>query len=199
MNPYEILGVTKTATLEEITIRYKSLAQKHHPDKGGDEETFKLIKQAYEILSDPDRRLRYDSTGETREPQPILQEALDQICRIFLGLVPNVTPEHDNIIVKLKIEVRNIRSLVARDIKNATDYIIKIQKIIKRIKRKKEGENIIKSFAETQLLQVQKDLALFQHRLQVVDLMLKLIEDYEYGTDEELITKLAQAMPGNVA
>lgn len=199
MNPYDILGISPSATLEEITLKYKSLAQKHHPDKGGDEEVFKQIKLAYEILSDPERRQRYDSTGEVKEAIPIMQEALDQICRIFLGLVPTVAPEHDNIIVKLKIEIRNLRSLVASDIKKANEFAIKLEKIIKRIKRKKDGENIIKSFAESQLQNVQRDLVMFQRRLQIVELMQKIIEDYEYGTDEELIAKLAQAASGNVA
>ena len=44
MNPYDELGVSVHATSEEIRQKYKTLAQIHHPDKGGDEETFKRIK-----------------------------------------------------------------------------------------------------------------------------------------------------------
>jgi len=43
---------------------YKTMAKKHHPDKGGDPETFKSITRAYEILSDPDKRSKYDRFGE---------------------------------------------------------------------------------------------------------------------------------------
>ncbi|MEO8447980.1 MAG: DnaJ domain-containing protein, partial [bacterium] len=64
---YEILTVTKTATVEEIKTSYRKLAMKHHPDKNpGDlesEEKFKELAEAYEILSDPAKRQRYDQFG----------------------------------------------------------------------------------------------------------------------------------------
>ena len=44
MNPYEVLDVPIDASAEEIRQRYRTLAQLHHPDKGGDEELFKQIK-----------------------------------------------------------------------------------------------------------------------------------------------------------
>lgn len=61
---YDILNVSKTATAQEIKKSYRKLALKHHPDKGGDEETFKEISKAYEILSDPDQKEVYDTYGE---------------------------------------------------------------------------------------------------------------------------------------
>lgn len=69
---YEILGVQKTATPEEIKKAYKKLAVKWHPDRWGDkseaeqktaEENFKEVAEAYEVLSDPQKRQRYDQFG----------------------------------------------------------------------------------------------------------------------------------------
>lgn len=60
---YETLGVEKTATDKEIKKAYRKLAVKHHPDKGGDEAKFKEISAAYEILSDSDKREKYDKYG----------------------------------------------------------------------------------------------------------------------------------------
>jgi DnaJ-class molecular chaperone len=64
---YKILGVPKTATAKEIKAAYRKLARKHHPDVNkGDaraEARFKEINEANEVLSDPDKRKRYDSLG----------------------------------------------------------------------------------------------------------------------------------------
>ncbi len=64
-NYYDVLGVDKKATKEDIKKAFRKLAQKHHPDKGGDEAKFKEITEAYSILSDEKRRREYDSYGQT--------------------------------------------------------------------------------------------------------------------------------------
>lgn len=61
MNYYEVLGVSKTATQEEIKKAYKALVKQHHPDQGGDAELFKTITEAYETLKDPQKREIYDN------------------------------------------------------------------------------------------------------------------------------------------
>ncbi|HSX24914.1 MAG TPA: molecular chaperone DnaJ [Candidatus Andersenbacteria bacterium] len=62
---YDLLGVSRTATQDEIKKAYRKLAHKHHPDKkGGDEERFKQINQAYEVLSDKGKRAQYDQFGQ---------------------------------------------------------------------------------------------------------------------------------------
>jgi molecular chaperone DnaJ len=61
---YQILGVTKGASEEEIKKAYRKLAHQHHPDKaGGDEAKFKEINEAYQILSDKAKRAQYDRFG----------------------------------------------------------------------------------------------------------------------------------------
>ena len=60
---YKILGVDKGSTKKEIKNAYRKLALKYHPDKGGDESKFKEISEAYEILSDDNKRTIYDNRG----------------------------------------------------------------------------------------------------------------------------------------
>lgn len=64
-NYYEILGVDKKATKDDVKKAFRKLAQKHHPDKGGDESKFKEITEAYSVLSDEKRRREYDNYGQT--------------------------------------------------------------------------------------------------------------------------------------
>jgi curved DNA-binding protein len=64
---YETLGVNKTATADEIRSAYRKLARKYHPDVAKDknegEEKIKAINEAYEVLSDPEKRTKYDRLG----------------------------------------------------------------------------------------------------------------------------------------
>ncbi len=61
---YKTLGVDKKASEDEIKKAYRKLALKHHPDKGGDSVEFKKVSEAYQILSDPQKRAQYDQFGQ---------------------------------------------------------------------------------------------------------------------------------------
>lgn len=60
---YDNLGVPKNASPDEIKRAYRKLAHQYHPDKGGDPEKFKQINEAYQVLSDPQKRAQYDKFG----------------------------------------------------------------------------------------------------------------------------------------
>jgi len=60
-NFYEVLGVTENATQDEIKKAYRKKAVEHHPDKGGSEDEFKKISQAYDTIGDENKRREYDN------------------------------------------------------------------------------------------------------------------------------------------
>ena len=64
MDYYRVLGVNKNASPNEIKKAYRTLSMKHHPDRPtGNEEEFKKINEAYEVLSDDNKKRTYDLTG----------------------------------------------------------------------------------------------------------------------------------------
>src|ERR1700685_4235102 len=68
---YEVLGVVRTASADELKIAFRKLAVQHHPDKNPDDPTaarrFKEINASYQVLSDPQRRAMYDRFGHRAE------------------------------------------------------------------------------------------------------------------------------------
>ena len=66
---YKTLGVSKNATADEIKKAYRKAARENHPDAGGDEEKFKDINEAYEVLSDEKKRKIYDQYGTADQSQ----------------------------------------------------------------------------------------------------------------------------------
>lgn len=71
MSHYETLGVPRDATLVQIKAAFRKLASQHHPDRGGDKEKSAAINGAYAVLSDSERRARYDAgNGDALPPSP---------------------------------------------------------------------------------------------------------------------------------
>lgn len=95
MDHYQTLGVSKTSTPEEIKKAYRKLASVHHPDKGGNKESFQRIEEAYRVLSDPRTRQQYDN------PQPAGFNFnmnggtfdINEIMRQFFGMQQNNHPQ----------------------------------------------------------------------------------------------------------
>lgn len=99
---YEILGVDKSASSDEIKKAYRKLAMKHHPDRGGDPEKFKQINQAHETLSDPQKREHYDQFGSDPGPEgmhgpgPDISQMFQNMFGGFGG--PPRRRDHDHVI-----------------------------------------------------------------------------------------------------
>uniref|UniRef100_A0A7S2QZ80 J domain-containing protein n=1 Tax=Eucampia antarctica TaxID=49252 RepID=A0A7S2QZ80_9STRA len=82
---YETLGIEKSADAKEIKKAYRKLAIKHHPDKGGDEAKFKEISAAYEILSDAEKRAKYDKFGLEGVSDDSPGHTTDDLFSMFFG------------------------------------------------------------------------------------------------------------------
>lgn len=85
MTYYEILGITKEASADEIKKAYRKLASVHHPDKGGDTTKFQEIQVAYDTLSDPTKKQQYDMqlSGTRHQHHSFNDLDIDEVLRTF--------------------------------------------------------------------------------------------------------------------
>ena len=181
---YDDLELPKTCTSEEIKQKYRILAQLHHPDKGGDVEKFKRMKLAYEVLSDPIKREHYDSTGDHYDDINLDSEVMARLAMMVTQFVQHINPEIDDLILKMRIEIRALQQLTNNAIVECNNLIHKMNIISKKIKLKKEGENVLKSVIDKKILGLHTELIHHKRGLIVFYRMLEVLDDYHFSSDE---------------
>jgi len=197
MNPYTILEVSPQASEDEIKKKFRILAQRYHPDRAdGDEEKFKQINLAYSVLSDPVRRKQFDTTGKYDMNPNLRDEAMNNLARIINIFMEQIDPELGNLVISMKMDVEREKSYLREQISICIASINKLEKFLIKIKRKKEGENILKGFIATQIKQREDNIKNHNRVLEVCDKMLEILDDYQYGEgDFEMLVNAMFSTP----
>jgi len=181
---YDDLGLLPDCTPAEIKHQYRILAHQHHPDRGGDEEQFKRIKLAYEILSDPVKRAHYDSTGENFDEVDVNNEVITRLSNMIAQFTQQINPEIDDLILKMKVDIQQAQHQTHNAIILCNSMIQKLNVIAQKIKLKKEGENLLRSFVESRINQYNNELAAHHLTLIVYKKMLDILEEYHFSLEE---------------
>ena len=182
MDLYKLLELSPDCTSEEIKHAYRTLAQIHHPDKGGDEETFKKIKMAYEILSDPQRRANYDATGNYEQPRDINAEVMNELANLLHHFINRMDPITDDLIMMMKGDIIEGIKNVNNNIVEITKQIQKFELIVVRIKSKKQ-ENMLRKFTQNHIDNINNTLKNMERRIELLNLMSENLMDYFYSSD----------------
>ena len=186
MDPYLELELPIDANEEEIKLKYRHFANIHHPDKGGDEEKFKRIKEAYEILSDPIRRKAYEISGNAETNLQIKNAALDHIAQMMGQIVPQFNSEADDLFAIMRQEVNNIRQGMVENTNVCVGYMANLQKVIARVNAKHDKQNIMIEILQKQIDFRNREHEDFAQRIKICDLEIEILKDYEYGLIERI-------------
>lgn len=179
---YDILGVDKNATTEEIKQAFRNKAKEHHTDKGGENEKIVAVNKAWHVLKDEGRRKHYDETGQEYEMgfdmkfQSLIQE-------IFLKIIdnsPNV--ETKDMVGAFKTEVQHIIFTKKQEREAFKKSVDKFNKIIERTKVK-SGENRITYVLGLNIVELEKLIGIIENNLEFFEDCLEVLENYDYDCD----------------
>lgn len=177
MNLYQILGVSKDADQKAIKTAYRKLAMDNHPDRGGDVELMQQIQNAYDVLSDPKRRERYDLTGDEKPGPDYRMIAISMLAGVFSEILSG--DMRFDIIEAARDVLAERKSQCTASLKQANNMIAKLEKSRARVVSKSGGECIFAMVVEQQIGQIRPQIAQLDESLIVLDEGVKLLDDHE--------------------
>lgn len=180
-NLYSILGLKSTATPVEIKKAYRVLAQKYHPDKpGGDEDKFNLIRDAYEVLSNPERRKHYDETGEVNESvNTIEHEATGMMVHVFQRMLDKHDFAGRDYVSLVEKDIAQSRAMLTNEVHKREKKIEKISALMPKITCK-ESENVLTGSLMTMIGELENQVAAGKHQIEVHSIALEKIRLYGF-------------------
>jgi curved DNA-binding protein CbpA len=179
---YEILNVAKNATQEQIKKQYRKLSKEHHPDKGGDGEVFAEITEAYQVLSDPDKRAAYDRGEYVPNEKNPEDAARSRLASLFDGAINRVHFEEAkrrDIVGDLKKALKDTKSLAENDIKLLQKKLKTLAEISKRVSGK---DDLFNQVVDNNKRNVNQGIASLKEEIERLELMIKIVDDYKYDT-----------------
>lgn len=201
---YKILGVTRNVSLKGIQNAYRKQAKKHHPDRGGDPEKFREVTEAYDVLSDPERRHRYDATGETDKPVDNREALLaTAVARAYSLVLEKLLPSNKDLTkVDLVAEMKQALDTKIQEIEKNLPEVRKVKARLEQVAERLEDEQgLLKGAAQYQAAHVGRQIEAVEKELHDA----KLAHDYLRGckyrfdpktTREQDIEKLERLMRG---
>lgn len=205
-DPYVVLGLPRTASAKEVQRTYRKLARKYHPDANpGDPEAearFKEIAWAFEILGNPERRTRYDATGDvqnTKAGPPPCSDVAEVVIPILFELLSSYIQGGDwhkvedaELIGDIKARVRNFE----QNAKNEISRLTRAQDVLKRTSGRftvdSEDDNIFESAIRGRMASVESELVKARKEQERMTRILDYLARCRYRRD--LITPKSRAV-----
>jgi curved DNA-binding protein CbpA len=187
MNLYQILGVSVQASNTEIRKAYRKLSAKHHPDSdGGDRDKFEQIKLAHDVLINPERRKRYDTTGRTDEDR-ITPERIELFLKEMIKTVVEAerpdgstdNPEGENIKDKMILSLKASRQAIRNDRRKLERRLRRTNTMLRRFKPR-EGYDPVGDALRDQKEKWEYELRMNDDAMQLSVEMEKVLNTYDY-------------------
>ena len=185
---YSTLGIPPDATPEEIKAAYKRKAKETHPDAGGDAEKFQQVTLAHRILSDGEKRARYDETGSADEDVDTLDTAA---LAIIGGLVEEITQQivtrddlqFVDLAKQLRDRVKSQQAQANENLAQARKFEKKAVALRKRFKAKK-GPDYIGNMLDGKVAACRGAIRSGEDHLARLKRAAEILDDVDYQVDK---------------
>lgn len=184
MNFYDVLGVPRNATRDEIQAAYRRLSMENHPDQNeSDGSRMAAINEAWEILGDPDKRARYDETGQTgKVPNPIESIIAALVAQAFVeGCYNPVRRILDKIDSCRSVHLKN-RVILSCRMESLTTFRNKFGADNADTKNPEARDFILECLA-AQIAQAERERAICQQEIDTGTAALTYLNGITYRTD----------------
>jgi curved DNA-binding protein CbpA len=175
-DPYTTLGVPKDADADVIRKAHRSRAKKTHPDVNGNADEFRKVNAAYMVLRDPERRKRFDETGEAEPPKNTAETDLIKLFIMTVEQMPDAPVNPTNIVGGI---IEQNMNRMQEDIRGATHLAAKLIKAARKINRKR-GENMISIALTNRAEQETTKITILKASIERGHQMLAMLKEYEY-------------------
>ena len=193
-DPYAVLGVAREATVSEIKKAYRRKAKTAHPDHGGSAEKMAKLSTAVAVLSDPERREKYDRTGETdsRSAEGIIAVALQEIANLLNQFIENdmANEAYSDLPKMLADSMRQMAAKFKGDADKLRRKQLKAINIRSRLSVSKAGkENMLDAILSAQINQMSIMISKNEEKVKIAETVLAIIADHEYRKDEDSVPR----------
>ncbi len=178
-NLYDSLGVPKDASADAIRAAYRKKAQAHHPDKGGDVAKFQAIQTAYDVLSDDDRRARYDTTGDTEQGPSIEGQARMYVATLLNAVMQGQADVRTtDILAVMRNQLAIDRSRVEAEKVRLGGFVSRRQEAMKRV-----TQGVLSDMLDAEIKRLEGMVSQCNAQHGVFDAAEKLLEGQTYRSD----------------
>lgn len=198
---YAELDVSPTATAEEIKAAGRARAKQTHPDAGGSAEAFNRVQRALAVLKDPERRARYDQTGDAEQPVGgeawEIREAYTVVANLIRHSIRGERVQGQHVIAdpdvnNIQVLVANAISTIIRQFEGEQSGIngeVKRAKIMLRrftMKPGKLDQDIMTSILEGEVREAEERLGIVEMKIRVHQKAAAVIAAYHYQHDVQM-------------
>lgn len=189
MDYYELLGVPREATEQEIKDAYRSKAMKAHPDRGGTAEQMAALNEAYSVLMDAEKRAQYNAEGKLRDPDEV--EAVKILFQVFnqalSSPISGMDPAGSVLNTAKSTLQNNLNATYSTKTKAENDLNFMKKNLAGKFKCPENKQNIVELLVVDTMKKMEATIVEGERVIRILHVALSLINDYDVERVAELV------------